>query len=72
MSEGEGADRQRGTVKGRAGECMGGGKKRKSGGFKDEGRHKVELELFSDVEKQESCRMDGGESERGKGEGGRC
>lgn len=37
MSEGEGADRQRGTVKGRA------GKKEREAYRK---RHKVELELF--------------------------
>lgn len=37
MSEGEGADRQRGTVKGRAG-------KKERGAYRK--RHKVELELF--------------------------
>lgn len=51
MSEGEGADRQRGTVKGRAGArgAEGGQKERKNRervGLIERGRHKVELELF--------------------------
>lgn len=45
MSEGEGADRQRGTVKGRAG-ARGGKEKKRRGGLIERGRHKVELELF--------------------------
>lgn len=50
MSEGEGADRQRGTVKGRAGARGAGGQKERKNrervGLIERGRHKVELELF--------------------------
>lgn len=46
MSEGEGADRQRGTVKGRAGARGGEEAGKKRGGLIERGRHKVEFELF--------------------------